>query len=63
MSAEVAYDLDNFAAKTEEQHDEELKTRSLRVIKNRRKEKSVAPLRFILDAMVVIIVALVMIYS
>ena len=62
MSAEVAYDLDNFAAKTEEQHDEELKTRSLRVIKNRRKEKSVAPVRFILDAMVVIIVALVMIY-
>ena len=63
MSAEVAYDLDNFAAKTEEQHDEELKTRSLRVIKNRRKEKSVAPVRFILDAMVVIIVALIMIYS
>ena len=42
MSAEVAYDLDNFAAKTEEQHDEELKTRSLRVIKNRRKEKQLA---------------------
>lgn len=63
MSAEVAYDLDNFAAKTEEQHDEELKTRSLRVIKNRRKQKTVAPVKFILDAMAVIAVALVMIYS
>lgn len=63
MSAEVAYDLDNFAAKTEEQHDEELKTRSLRVVKNRRKPKTVAPVRFILDAAVVICVALVMIYS
>lgn len=63
MSAEVAYDLDNFAAKTEEQHDEELKTRSLRVVKNRRKPKTIAPVRFILDAAVVICVALVMIYS
>lgn len=63
MSAEVAYDLDNFAAKTEEQHDEELKARSLRVVKNRRKPKTVAPVKFILDAAVVICVALVMIYS
>ena len=63
MSAEIAYNLDNFAAKTEQQHDEELKTRSLRVIKNRRKQKSVAPVRFILDAVAVIAVALIMIYS
>ena len=63
MSAEIAYKLDNFAAKTEQQHDEELKTRSLRVIKNRRKQKSVAPVKFILDAVAVIAVALIMIYS
>lgn len=63
MSAEIAYNLDNFAAKTEQQHDEELKTRSLRVIKNRRKQKSVAPVKFILDAVAVIAVALIMIYS
>lgn len=63
MSAEVAYNLDNFAAKTEQQHDEELKARSLRVIKNRRKQKSVAPVKFILDAVAVIVVALIMIYS
>ena len=49
MSAEVAYDLDNFAAKTEEQHDEELKTRSLRLVKTRRKQKTVAPFKFILE--------------
>lgn len=63
MSAEIAYNLDNFAAKTEQQHDEELKTRSLRVIKNRRRQKSVAPVKFILDAVAVIAVALIMIYS
>ena len=63
MSAEVAYDLDNFAAKTEEQHDEELKTRSLRLVKTRRKQKTVAPFKFILDAVAIIAVALVMIYS
>ena len=63
MSAEIAYNLDNFAAKTEQQHDEELKTRSLRVIKNRRKQQSVAPVKFILDAVAVIAVALIMIYS
>lgn len=63
MSAEIAYNLDNFAAKTEQQHDEELKTRSLRAIKNRRKQKSVAPVKFILDAVAVIAVALIMIYS
>lgn len=63
MSAEAAYDLNNFAAKTESEHDRELKTRSLRLIKNRRKAKTVAPVKLILGVLAVIAVASVMIYS
>ncbi|MBQ7873833.1 MAG: cell division protein FtsL [Oscillospiraceae bacterium] len=63
MSAEFAYDLDNFAAKTGDEHDKELKTRSLRIIKNRRKAKTVAPFKIILTAAIVIAVSVVMIYS
>ena len=54
MSAEAAYDLNNFAAKTESEHDRELKTRSLRLIKNRRKAKTVAPVKLILGVLAVI---------
>ena len=60
---EVAYDLSGFVAKTEEQHDEELKTRSLHLIKSRRQEKAVAPLKIIIGAMITILIASVMIYS
>lgn len=63
MSAELAYDLDNFAAKTEEEHDEELKASSLRLIKNRRQEKVVAPVKLIMGAFLVVVIATVMIYS
>ncbi len=63
MSAELAYDLDNFAAKTEEEHDEELKASSLRLIKNRRQEKVVAPVKLIMGAVLVVVIATVMIYS
>ena len=63
MSEEVAYDLENFAARTGEEHDKELKTRSLRIIKNRRKEKTVAPFKIILAAAVAVAVCVAMIYS
>ncbi len=63
MSAEVAYDLNNFAAKTGKEHDQELKARSLRLIKNRRQVKTVAPVKLILGVLLVITVASVMIYS
>lgn len=63
MSAEPAYDLNNFAAKTGEEHDKELKASSLRLIKNRRREKAVAPVRLIMAAALVVAIATVMIYS
>ena len=63
MSAEVAYNLENFVAKTAEQHDKELKSRSLRIIKNRRQAKAVAPVKVILTAALVVAVCVVMIYS
>lgn len=60
---EVAYDLSAFVPKTEEEHDKELKASSLRLIKNRRTEKTVAPVKLILGAALVIVIATVMIYS
>lgn len=63
MQAEVVYDLNNFAAKTAVEHDNELRTRSLRLIKNRRQEKTVAPVKIILGAAVVIAICIAMIYS
>ena len=60
---EVAYNLENFTAKTAEQHDKELKTRSLRIIKNRRKAKVVAPLKVIFASAMAIVISVVMIYS
>lgn len=63
MQAEVVYDLSNFAAKTAVEHDNELRTRSLRLIKNRRQEKTVAPAKIILGAAAVIAICVVMIYS
>ena len=60
---EVAYNLENFAAKTAEQHDKELKTRSLRIIKNRRKTKVIAPVKVILASAMAIVISIVMIYS
>ncbi len=60
---EVAYNLENFAAKTAEQHDKELKTRSLRIIKNRRKAKVIAPAKIILASAMAIVISIVMIYS
>ena len=60
---EIAYNLDNFVAKTAEQHDKELKTRSLRIIKNRRKTKVVAPVKVILASAMAIVISVAMIYS
>ena len=60
---EVGYNLENFAAKTSEQHDTELKTRSLRIIKNRRKTKVIAPVKVILASAMAIVISIVMIYS
>ena len=60
---EVAYNLENFAAKTAEQHDTELKTRSLRIIKHRRKTKVIAPVKVILASAMAIVISIVMIYS
>ena len=60
---EVAYNLENFAAKTAEQHDTELKTRSLRIIKNRRKTKVIAPVKVIFASAMAIVISIVMIYS
>lgn len=63
MTAEVTLLLDNFAAKTEEQHDEELKRRSLHLVNSRRQPRTVAPLKIALAVLAVIAVASVMIYS
>ena len=60
---EVAYDLNTFAAKTAEQQDKELKTSSLRMIKNRRKTKVVAPVKIILASVMAIVISVIMIYS
>ena len=60
---EVAYNLENFAAKTADQHDTELKPRSLRIIKNRRKTKVIAPVKVILASAMAIVISIVMIYS
>ena len=60
---EVAYNLENFAPKTAEQQDKELKTSSLRIIKNRRKVKVVAPVKVILASMMAIVISVIMIYS
>lgn len=60
---EIAYNLESFAPKTAEQHDKELKTRSLRIIKNRRREKTVAPVKIILGCALAIVIAVIMIYS
>ena len=60
---EIAYNLENFVAKTAEQHDKELKTRSLRIIKNRRKTKVVAPVKVILASAMAIVISVAMIYS
>lgn len=60
---EVAYSFENFAPKTGEQQDKELKTSSLRIIKNRRQAKTVAPVKIILAAVMIIAVCIVMIYS
>jgi len=63
LSAEVAYVLENFAAKTAVEQDKELKSRSLRIIQNRRKEKGIAPAKIILGAIMTIVICVVMIYS
>ncbi len=60
---EVAYNLENFAAKTAEQQDKELKTSSLRIIKNRRKAKTIAPVKIILASTMAIVISVIMIYS
>lgn len=60
---EVAYNLETFVPKTAEQHDKELKTRSLRIIKNRRKAKAVAPVKIILASVMAIVISVIMIYS
>ena len=60
---EVAYNLETFIPKTAEQHDTELKTRSLRIIKNHRKAKVIAPIKVILASALAIAVSVIMIYS
>lgn len=60
---EVAYNLENFAAKTAEQQDKELKNSSLRIIKNRRKVKVVAPVKVIFASALAIVISVIMIYS
>lgn len=60
---EVAYDLSAFIPKTEEEHDKELKASSLRLIRNRREEKAVAPVKLLLGAALIVVIATVMIYS
>lgn len=60
---EIAYNLESFAPKTAEQQDKELKTRSLRIIKNRRREKTVAPVKIILGCALAIVISVIMIYS
>ena len=60
---EVAYNLENFAAKTAEQQDKELKSSSLRIIKNRRKVKVVAPVKVIFASALAIVISVIMIYS
>ena len=60
---EVAYNLENFAAKTAEQQDKELKTSSLRMINNRRKAKVVAPVKIILASVMELVISVIMIYS
>ena len=60
---EVAYNLENFAAKTAEQQDKELKKSSLRMIENRRKAKVVAPVKVILASAVALVISVIMIYS
>ena len=60
---EVAYNLEAFAPKTAEQHDKELKTRSLRIIKNRRKTKVIAPVKIILGGTLALVISVIMIYS
>ena len=60
---EVAYNLENFVAKTAEQQDKELKKSSLRMIENRRKAKVVAPVKVILASAVALVISVIMIYS
>ena len=60
---EIAYNLENFAPKTAEQQDQELKKSSLRIITNRRKAKVVALVKIILASAMAIVISLVMIYS
>ena len=60
---EVAYNLENFMAKTAEQQDKELKKSSLRMIENRRKAKVVAPVKVILASAVALVISVIMIYS
>ena len=60
---EIAYNLENFAPKTAEQQDKELKKSSLRIIKNRRKAKVVAPVKIILASVMALVISVIMIYS
>ena len=60
---EIAYNLETFAPKTAEQHDKELKTRSLRILKNRRKAKVIAPVKIILGGALALVISVIMIYS
>ena len=60
---EIAYNLENFAAKTAEQQDKELKKSSLRMIENRRKAKVIAPVKVILASAMAIVISVIMIYS
>lgn len=63
MSAETAYDLNNFTAKTEKEHDEEIRTRAIHLVKSRRQTKSVAPIKIVLCSIAFVAVCALMIYS
>ena len=63
MSAETAYDLNNFTAKTEKEHDEEIRSRAFHLVKSRRQAKSIAPIKVVLCFVAVVAVCALMIYS
>ncbi len=59
----AAYDLSNFDKKTAEETEKDIKVRTLRVIKNKRRVRAVAPYKIILAVAAVLAVTTLMIYN
>jgi|GEM_PF-1660419 len=59
----AAYDLGAFSSKPAEEVEKDIKVRTLRVIKNKRRVKAVAPYKIILAVMAVLAVTTLMIYN